>query len=100
MEVYRSTSPNEPGAVYVGPMPLLEALEAAQPTPDGRSSIRLAETVPDGVFVAVRTKSGKIWIRRKTRLSGRLGSVEDTGGWREYHPSDPQDWVPGQWRPL
>lgn len=75
------------GARLVGPMGLVEALDA--------SNSEMAVSSPYGAYVAVR-REGVIGIRRLAELSGRGGSVMGTGAWLT-----PEEMAPALlWRPA
>lgn len=80
---------------YLGPMSLREALNAGS---EGHSPSGVAESVPDGSFVAyiVWGAQDEVRIRRKARQSGQGASVVGTGEWIEEAKLPPNI----AWRPL
>lgn len=84
------------GKKLAGPCSLSEALELSG---QATGSLAVAVSVPDGDYVAVilphDEQPSKVWVRRINRVSGRSGSILETGRW-----IDPEsEWVPTQWRP-
>lgn len=64
------------GRRLVGPTDLTGALAQAEE----HCGMRMAVSCPNGDYVAVQLRS-EIVIRRLNRMSGRAGSVMDSGEW-------------------
>jgi hypothetical protein len=77
---------------YVGPCSLAQALDASEP--HRSTGIRLAISSPDGDYVALQHRGGKIRIRKLDATSGHAGSRVGTGRWLK-----PEECHIGQWRP-
>lgn len=86
---------NQP-ETYIGPCSLREALDAAEPNSEG---IRMAVSTPQGDLVAIEAP-GFLYIRRANRISGRTGSVMDTGQWLDGNRVLELLNGRGQWRPA
>jgi hypothetical protein len=79
------------GRTLCGPMPLREALEAAEP---GRNGVRLAVSSPNADYIAVQLPGGKVRVRCVNEISGRAGSVLFTGRWVRVEECSVQSWRP------
>lgn len=76
----------------VGPSSLREALEAAEPGPNG---CRMAVSSPNGDLVAFQFRTGgPIRIRRVETMSGRAGSQMGTGRWLTEAECHVNSWRP------
>jgi hypothetical protein len=86
---------------YVGPCSLREALDAAEELPGSMpTGVRVAVSTPEGWLIAIQFPGGNVEIRHANRISGRTGSVMDTGEWLQLE--DVEEFLNGRgsWRPA
>lgn len=81
------------GKRLIGPMSLIEALAATEPTAGG---VRCAVSVPNSSYVAVQIGE-RVHFRKLAVQTEQGGTELGTGAW-----VDPEagEFVPSQWRPA